>query len=241
MWVTSTAGFDHMRKLLALLMGLNECASTVEIRKQYQRLNTLLLAAETESSYEHAWRYLTARERLSIAYEKAKRRLTQTDEMHGSVTGTGLLLGEILVDAEIITPMQLEEALATQAQSKPPLPLGRILVARKLISWEQLAYYLKLQDLLQLPSTHQNRLGRQMIELGLASRAEIEVAELDCETTGCSMYHAITRRGWVKQELLATLTYTMEKGKSGETAKPPAASSSKLLTGKPAASKLISV
>ena len=140
-----------MRKLLSLLMGIDECASPAELRRQYQRLITGFVAAEYDCSVDQLRRYLTARERLTIAYEKARKQLSHSEEMHGSVTGSGLLLGELLIDAEIISQEQLEDALQAQSKTKPPLPLGRILVARQLITWEQLAYYLKLQDLLQLP------------------------------------------------------------------------------------------
>lgn len=205
-----------MRKLLSLLMGQNECASPMELRKQYQRVTAALFACEIDGNPEQSWRFQTARERLALAFEKSRNQLAEATELHGSVTGSGLLLGEILVDSEVITKSQLDDALKAQAESKPPLPLGRILVARKLLTWEQLAYYLKLQDLLQLPPTNQHRLARQLMELGLASRAEIDVAELDCETTGCSMFHAVTRRGWVKPSLLAALTNTPDKSSAGK-------------------------
>lgn len=192
-------------------MGLGETASPTEMRKQYQRLISALMSAENGSTPDQVRRYQTARERLSVAYESAKRQLMRGDQLHGSVTGSGLLLGEILVDADVITPEQLSDALVEQAKLKPPLPLGRILVGRKLISWDQLAYYLRLQDLLQLSTTHQTRLSRQLIELGLASRAEMDVAELDCDTTGCSLVHAVIRRGWIRPVILAILTNSPDK------------------------------
>ncbi len=204
-----------MRKLLALLMGLNECASAVELKRQYQRLISLMLASEAECKQSHIFRYQTARERLSVVFEKTRRKFDSQIEMHGSVTGSGLLLGELLVDAEIITEAQLENGLKIQAQAKPPLPLGRILVACKLLSWEELAYFLKLQDLLQLPPTHPHRLSRQLLELGLLTKAELEVAELDCETTGCSMFYAISARGWIKPGLLAVLANMPERKTAG--------------------------
>ncbi len=180
-----------MRKLLSLLMGLHECSSSAELRRQYQRLISALMTAQSDASADQLRRYEKARERLTIAYEHAKKQLSSAEVLHGSVTGSGILLGEILLDAEMISREQLDEALAEQAKTKPPLPLGRILVAKKILTWEQLAYFLRLQDILQLPPTHQQRLSRQLIELGLSSRSEMEIAELDCETTGCSLLHAI--------------------------------------------------
>ncbi|MBX9686207.1 MAG: hypothetical protein K2X27_05865 [Candidatus Obscuribacterales bacterium] len=200
-----------MRKELSLLMGVKENASPLELRRQYQRLITALMNAESESEAEQAWRYKNAREKLTEAFEKTREQLGKAEQLHGSVTGAGILLGELLTDAEVISKEQLDDALQAQSKSKPPLPLGRILVARKLISWEQLAYFLKLQDLLQLPVTHQQRLSRQLIELGILTRAEVEVASTDCETTGCSIFHAIGRRAWIKQSVLASLTGTVDK------------------------------
>jgi hypothetical protein len=98
-----------------------------------------------------------------------------------------------------------------QCRTQPPLPLGRILVSRKLITWEQLAYFLKLQDLIQLSATAPQRMTRQFTELGLVTRAELEMAEVDCETTGCSLGHILIRRGWVKASVIAALTSSPDK------------------------------
>jgi hypothetical protein len=194
-----------MRRFLSLLMGQGECASSLELRKQYQKIITALMAAQVECTPDQVRRYETAIQRLTVAFEKAKNQLNNS-EISGSVTGSGVLLGEILIDAGVITQRQLEDALQTQAKLKPPLPIGRILVARNLITWEQLAYYLKLQDLLQLDTTHKNRLARQMLELGLASKTEIELAELDCDTTNKPLLHIIERRGWASSAILGILT-----------------------------------
>ncbi len=209
-----------MRKLLTLLMGLNECSSSTALRKQYQKLSGALLLAQNESEHEpdQAKRYKVAKEKLQEVFEITKPQLRLNEQQHGSVTGSGLLLGEMLIDAGLITKEQLDSALETQQLCKPPLPLGRIFVARKLITWEQLAYYLRLQDLLQLSPMHQSRFSRQLLELGLISRAELDVLELDCETTGYSLFHAITRRGWLKPPILALLTNTSNKPKERKAA-----------------------
>lgn len=210
-----------MRRLLSLLMGLNEVASPTELRKQYQKIITALMAAQVDSTPCQIRRYETAIERLSAAFEKARKQLNSSEELHGSVTGSGVLLGEILIDAGVLTPGQLEDALQSQAKMKPPLPIGRILVARNLITWDQLAYYLKLQDLLQLSPFHPQRLARQVLELGLASKSEIEMAEFDCETTGYSMFHVIQRRGWISAAILAVLTGSSERPQTAAPAPAP--------------------
>lgn len=194
-----------MRRFLSLLMGMNECASSLELRRQYQKIITALMAAQVDCTPDQVRRYETAIQRLTVAFEKSKNQLNNT-EINGSVTGSGVLLGEILIDAGVISHGQLEDALQTQAKLKPPLPIGRILVARNLITWDQLAYYLKLQDLLQLPTTHKGRLARQILELGLASKHEVDLAEFDCDTTNKPLLHIIERRGWASGTILGILT-----------------------------------
>ncbi len=194
-----------MRKRLSLLMGLPDNASPSEMRKQYQRIMTAMLSAESELKDGSTNRYAVAREKISEQYERVRAHTSHAAETHTTSTN-GVLLGEILVEAGIISREQLDDALMAQCRTQPPLPLGRILVSRKLITWEQLAYFLKLQDLLQLSPTAPQRMTRQFVELGLVSRAELEMAEVDCETTGCSLGHILIRRGWVKASVISALT-----------------------------------
>ena len=192
-----------MRKRLSLLMGLPDNATNAETRKQYQRIMTALLSAESEMKEGGSNRYAVAREKLSEQYERV--RASHAAETHAT-SSNGVLLGEILVEAGILSQEQLDDALMAQCRTQPPLPLGRILVSRKLITWEQLAYFLKLQDLIQLSPTAPARMTRQFVELGLVTRAELEVAEVDCETTGCSLGHILIRRGWLKASVVSALT-----------------------------------
>jgi len=186
-------------------MGLPDNASPSEMRKQYQRIMTAMLSAESELKDGSTNRYAVAREKISEQYERVRAHTSHAAETHTTSTN-GVLLGEILVEAGIISREQLDDALMAQCRTQPPLPLGRILVSRKLITWEQLAYFLKLQDLLQLSPTAPQRMTRQFVELGLVSRAELEMAEVDCETTGCSLGHILIRRGWVKASVISALT-----------------------------------
>lgn len=194
-----------MRKRLSLLMGLPDNASPSEMRKQYQRIMTAMLSAESELKDGSTNRYAVAREKISEQYERVRAHTSHAAETHTTSTN-GVLLGEILVEAGIISREQLDDALMAQCRTQPPLPLGRILVSRKLITWEQLAYFLKLQDLIQLSPTAPQRMTRQFVELGLVSRAELEMAEVDCETTGCSLGHILIRRGWIKASVISALT-----------------------------------
>lgn len=205
-----------MRKRLSLLMGLPDNASPSEMRKQYQRIMTAMLSAESELKDGSTNRYAVAREKISEQYERVRAHTSHAAETH-TTSSNGVLLGEILVEAGIISREQLDDALMAQCRTQPPLPLGRILVSRKLITWEQLAYFLKLQDLIQLSPTAPQRMTRQFVELGLVSRAELEMAEVDCETTGCSLGHILIRRGWVKASVIAALTSSPDQEGSAST------------------------
>jgi len=77
------------------------------------------MTAQSDATPEQLRRYEIARERLTIAYDHCKKQLSNAEVLHGSVTGSGFLLGEILLDAEMIAREQLNEALAEQAKTKP--------------------------------------------------------------------------------------------------------------------------
>ncbi len=192
------------------MMGIAEDASPKEMKQQYQRLMTALFALDTKNpKYEDRLR--RAREKLSDAYEATKRLdlrrgsefcAQSTEQPTSDVPG----IGELLVEAGVIARTQLEAALEAQMQSPVPVPIGRLFVHWRLITWNQLAFYLRVQDLLELDPHSHERLSRQLLDLGLLTADEIEMVELDCETVGCSFEHAICRRGWVKPELLKKLT-----------------------------------
>ncbi|MBY0546178.1 MAG: hypothetical protein K2W95_02745 [Candidatus Obscuribacterales bacterium] len=198
-----------MRKHLHLLMGIDEDASPREMKLQYQRLMAALFALDANNpKYED--RLSKARERLSVAYESTKKidskRDTGVCTSSEQPTSAVPKIGELLIEAGIIDNNQLEAALEVQRSSKQPIPIGRLFVHWNLITWDELAFYLRIQDLLKLDPTAKERFTRQLLDLGLISAEELEIVQLDCETVGCSLEHAICRRGWLKPELLKELT-----------------------------------
>src|SRR5215467_12597536 len=78
-----------------------------------------------------------------------------------------LKIGELLLKDGLITPEQLEEALAAQKRQPDYMPLGEVCVEMKLISRDQLKTLL---------SKHQKRipLGELLINLGLVSAEQVK-------------------------------------------------------------------
>ena len=199
-------------------MGLPENLSQADLRRHYQKTMTALISAENDSKDTNAKRYANARQKLNELFERVRSATpNHAAETHSTAVKSNLL-GEILIDAEMLTREQLDDVLQAQSKTQPPLPLGRILVSRRLITWEQLAYFLKLQDLLELSPKAPSRMARQLTELGLITKDELEIAELDCETTGSSLGHILVRRGWLKPSVLAVLTDSVERKPNPEIA-----------------------
>lgn len=199
-----------MRRQLNLMLGLPDDAGPFQMKKRYQMLMAALFALdERDSRYED--RLGKARERLSRAYESYKRALPEIEcDCVDMLSLSGIkseppLIGELLIEARLISRADLDRALEYQANSNKPVPLGSLLVNRQLITWDQLAFFLRLQDLLKLSPVDRTRMSRQLLDLGILTPDEVQQAELDCEIVGCSFQHAITRRGWVKEQLLNTL------------------------------------
>lgn len=200
-------GTFGMRKQLHLMMGIAENASPKEMKQQYQRLMTSVFALDSHNpAYEDRLR--RARERLSGAYEALKKFELKRDPEEGSAPPTSAVpkIGELLLEAGVITKVQLEAALQAQENSPVPIPIGRVFVHWRLITWDELAFYLRVQDLLKLDPESNERLTRQMLDLGLLTSREVDMLEIDCETVACTLSHAICRRGWLTPELIQELT-----------------------------------
>lgn len=196
-----------MNKEIMLLTGAKEGMSNSELKQQYLRLMKALMPSGKEHDQRYEERLIKARETLSKLYSVFRQQNKNAGEnIKSKVNFTGLRLGEILLESGELTEQQLAHALELQATASGPCPLGGLLVKLEYITWERLAFYLRLQDLLRLHPEHPERLSRQLLDLGLLTPAELETALLDCETCNCSLAHALSRRGWIKHSLYECLT-----------------------------------
>lgn len=187
-----------------LLLGVANDATSPEIVGQYEHI----MAALDEAGHRqlhHQERMERAKECVVAAYHggTAKDFRPTTTKTRGKSACERL--GKFLVRTNVLSQKELEATLRIQKSSPTKLPLGSLLVSRGLLNWEQLAYYLKLQDLLDLSPDNESRLSRQLVDLGLLTEAELELVQFDCETCRCSLSHAIIRRGWIEEPLLEVL------------------------------------
>ncbi len=83
---------------------------------------------------------------------------------------TGARIGELLVEQQAATPLQIEQGLSTQQELRSRR-LGDILVSRQLVSAEQLLEAVEQQARMPLV-----RIGEALLSLGMVSQADIEVA-----------------------------------------------------------------
>lgn len=201
-----------MNKQIMLLTGAKEGMSDADLKQQYLRLMKALMPSGKDHDQRYEERLIKARENLSKLYSIFRQKIKKPTEVRTSrnirfdINSNSLRLGEMLLEAGELTEEQLANALELQTLSKGPCPLGGLLVKLEYITWNRLAFYLRLQDLLRLHPEHPERMGRQLLDLGLLSPSELEIALLDCETCNCSLAHALSRRGWIKQSLYECLT-----------------------------------
>jgi type IV pilus assembly protein PilB len=98
-------------------------------------------------------------------------------------------LGELLVEEGLITPAQLEAALALQAALTPHLRLGEILVEQELLTRETLAR--ALRRALFGDAGPRPRLGQLLVEAGLLDPARLEAALRYQQRTGLRLGEAL--------------------------------------------------
>ncbi len=205
-----------MTKNLYLLLGLPDGASFTTVKKRYQRLTAFFAMQENFCDSSLQRRLRTARESLSETYEEFKRsdiRQAYTGDFeclqtlgHKSILPSSRpRIGQILVAAGVLSIEELDEALAVQLTSAVSMPLGRLLVSWRYLTWEELAYYLCLQDLIKLPPDNPNRLSKQLLELGLISEDQLAIARLDQRTTSLSLTQILVRRKWIQSEVIEQL------------------------------------
>ncbi len=100
--------------------------------------------------------------------------LTTIDGAIRAAVGTRKLLGELLLDAQRITPEELEQALREQKETEEKL--GEILVRRGLLTDAERDAVLAFQKRLGVASAPKFRLGEILVATGQISREQLDRA-----------------------------------------------------------------
>jgi hypothetical protein len=85
------------------------------------------------------------------------------------------LIGQIALEEGFITPQQLERCIALQAQSTPPVPLGRILLETGCLNDE------RLQEVVRIQSTRFERIAAEPSRGGLFGQVALRLGYLTAE------------------------------------------------------------
>jgi hypothetical protein len=103
--------------------------------------------------------------------------------------------GELLVGEHVITAAQLEEALRVQAVSTAYLPLGQILVMKKVLTRKQLTTLLNRYK-------KRSQLGELLLKAGRLTEEQLQTALAHQQRTGMRLGEALIRLKYVTEETL---------------------------------------
>ncbi len=195
-------GSGFMVRNLFLLLGLTDGASSLEMKKAYARLIQKLDAIQNEevSKEQVACIVQEIRERLSDSFEYMK---SLDAENQFSGTGCRPKLGQLLVACDMLSLEELDSVLEIQRNVLvDDTALGELLVAIGYVTEEQLAHFLRLQEVIKLPPDHPVRWGQRLVELGMITEDQLKIALIEHRATGVTLREALIERGWLSTELL---------------------------------------
>ncbi len=196
-----------------LLLGIPGKTSLLDLQHAYADMLKALRELEANCTCGASQCLSSARQQLMVAIEELEladiSSLSSAHDVDGhnlepdTSTGTGPKLGQILVSMGLITLEELQSALTIQRNTKTSyVPLGDLLVGAGYITPQQLDYYLRMQELLSIPSDRPERWGQRLVEHGLVTEDQLKVALVEQKTTGCTLRQALINRGWLTAQVL---------------------------------------
>lgn len=114
-------------------------------------------------------------------------------------------LGRYLVEAGLLTPLQLKTALSEQQVTG--LRLSELIVRKRWLK-QQTVEFLMEKLLLHEHAVVQSddkRLGHYLVEAGLLTQAQIEAALSEQKGTGLRLGEVIVRKGWIQEQTVEFL------------------------------------
>jgi len=120
---------------------------------------------------------------------------SQVARAANTAAANGRRFGDLLVEAKLITPAQLDTALRLQARARVYLPLGQVLVAEKIITRKQLTALLQRHR-------KRSRLGQILIKAGCIIEPQLNDALALQSRTRVPLGRALTQLGYVTEPML---------------------------------------
>jgi hypothetical protein len=189
-----------MVKHLLLLLGMPDGATIADIKKRYARLLERLSQRDSDAP-EVIEELQPARQRLSESFEHWKKVGALDQDSYAEIMTATPKLGQVLVASDRITLRELVAVLELQNRSIGQR-FGELLVSNGYISSSELNYFLQLQRIIELPLDHPERWGQRLVDLGLLTHDQLQIALIDHRRTGNTLRAAIIDRGWLNVAVL---------------------------------------
>ena len=114
-------------------------------------------------------------------------------------------LGHYLVEAGLLTPLQLKTALSEQQVTG--LRLSELIVRKRWLKQQTVEFL--MEKLLSrdhaVVQTDDKRLGHYLVEAGLLTQAQVETALSEQKGTGQRLGEVIVRKGWIQEQTVEFL------------------------------------
>ncbi len=186
-----------------LMLGLSESTSLMEVKKAYAQMLRALYSTDMAKSKTGLARLKDIRQRIQGALDQLTK--LHREELINEIAKNGVRpkIGQMLVACGLLTIDQLDAALEIQRNTQSHhIFIGEILVNAGYITERQLSHYLKQQELLRLPPDHEDRWGQRLVQLGLVTEDQLNVALIDQNNKSLTLREALISRGWLTADVL---------------------------------------
>jgi hypothetical protein len=126
---------------------------------------------------------------------EGSQRTQETARTPNGASPNGRRFGDLLVEAKLITPAQLDTALRLQARARVYLPLGQVLIAEKVITRKQLTALLQRHR-------KRSRLGQILIKAGCIIEPQLNDALAHQSRTRLPLGRALIQLGYLSEMML---------------------------------------
>jgi N-acetylglucosaminyldiphosphoundecaprenol N-acetyl-beta-D-mannosaminyltransferase len=114
-------------------------------------------------------------------------------------------LGRYLVEAGLLTPLQLKTALSEQQVTG--LRLSELIVRKRWLKQQTVEFLVEKLLIREqvVVETDDKRIGHYLVEAGLLTQAQVEIALSEQKGTGLRLGELIVRKGWIKEQTIEFL------------------------------------
>jgi hypothetical protein len=115
------------------------------------------------------------------------------------------MIGSVLIKERLITPVQLDQALARQHELKARgqvAAIGQVLIEMGAVDENQIRIALRIQQEIAVLRCESDKLGIQLLEANVINPTQLQVALADHRATGMRLGEALVARGYINEQQL---------------------------------------